>query len=41
MKKYKFDKKKLIKDFFDLKKEIDQSNIEEVLIGNYYLLAIK
>ena len=24
MKKYKFDKKKLIKDFFDLKKEINQ-----------------
>lgn len=41
MKKYKFDKKKLIKDFFDLKKEINQSNIDEVLIGNYYLLSIK
>lgn len=41
MKKYKFDKKKLIKDFFDLKKEINQGNIDEVLIGNYYLLSIK
>lgn len=41
MKKYKFDKKKLIKDFFDLKKETNQSNIDEVLIGNYYLLSIK
>lgn len=41
MKKYKIDKRKLIKDFFDLKKDIEKASIDEILINNYYLECIK